>query len=85
MRSRMRTLEFATLAVFFGVALHAQAAPLTVNDAGDNGPGNCASTCTLRDAISASGSGATIAFAPGLASPITLSQGALSIDKTLTI
>jgi len=82
MRALMCTFRFAVLLVF---ALDTQAATLTVNDAGDTGPGNCASTCTLRDAISASGSGGTIAFAPGLASPITLSQGAMSIDKTLTI
>ena len=85
MRALMRTLELATFAVFLLVAPHAQATPLIVDDAGDGGPGNCASTCTLRDAISASGSGGTIAFAPGLASPITLTQGALSINKTLTI
>ena len=86
MRALMRTLEFATFAVFLVVALDAQAVPFTaVNDAGDSGPGNCASTCTLRDAISASASGGTIAFALGLASPITLTQGALSINKTLTI
>ena len=85
MRALMRTFRFAVLAVLLAFALHTQAATLTVNDAGDTGPGNCASTCTLRDAISASGSGGTIAFAPGLASPITLSQGAMSINKTLTI
>lgn len=85
MRTLMRTYQFALLAMLLVFALRAQAATLTVNDAGDSGPGSCASTCTLRDAISASGSGGTIVFAPGLASPITLSQGALSINKTLTI
>ena len=78
----MSTFRFAVLLVF---APHTQAATLTVNDAGDAGPGNCPSTCTLRAAISASESGGTIAFAPGLASPITLSQGALVLDKALTI
>jgi len=81
----MCTFRFAVLATLLVFALHTQAATLTVNDAGDNGLGNCASTCTLRDAIAASASGGTVAFAPGLASPITLSQGALSINKTLTI
>ena len=77
----MSTFRFAVLLVF---APHTQAATLTVNDAGDAGPGNCPSTCTLRAAISASESSGTIAFAPGLASPITLSQGALVLDKALT-
>jgi hypothetical protein len=81
----MCTFRFAVRAVLLVFALPTQAATLTVNDAGDPGPGNCTSTCTLRDAISASGIGGTIEFAPGLASPITLSQGVMSINKTLTI
>ena len=49
MRALMGTLRFATLAVLLVFALNAQAVPsIAVNDAGDSGPGNCASTCTLR-------------------------------------
>jgi len=82
----MKRSCLAASGLFLVCALHTQAATLiTVNDSDDAGPGNCTSTCTLRDAITASDSGGTVAFAPGLASPITLSQGALSIDKILTI
>lgn len=86
MRPPMRTFRFAALAALVVSAQTAHAVPSTVvNDAGDGGPGNCASACTLRDAISASPSGGAITFAPGLASLITLSQGKLSVNKTLTI
>jgi len=81
----MNRLCHAVSGLFLLFALHTQAATLTVNDSGDAGPGDCSSKCTLRDAIGASASGGTVAFAPGLVSPITLSQGALSIDKALTI
>jgi hypothetical protein len=73
-----------------GIALFAFAAvtnagTITVNNNGDPGSGNCASTCTLRDAIATAASGDTIVFAPGLVSPITLTQGELLIGKALTI
>ena len=38
---------------------------LTVNTIGDEGPGNCDTTCTLRDAIATVASGGTIDFALG--------------------
>ena len=63
----------------------ANANMITVNDAGDAGPGNCTSTCTLRDAIATATSGDTITFSPSLASPIALTQGELLIAKALTI
>ncbi len=63
----------------------ALAGTLTVTDPGDAGSGVCDATCTLRDAIASAGSGDTIVFAAGLTSPITLGQGALLINKTLTI
>ena len=65
----------------------ALASTLTVTDPGDAGSGVCGTTCTLRDAIASAspGGGDTIMFAPGLASPITLSQGALILNKALTV
>src|SRR6266496_6636905 len=51
---------------------------ITVTDPGDIGPG------TLRDAIAGALPGATINFAAGL-DTITLTSGALVIDKDLTI
>ena len=70
------------LAAFSG---HALGSTLTVNASSDAGPGNCNTTCTMRDAIATAASNDTIAFAPGLTSPITLSQGALVLDKALTL
>lgn len=59
---------------------------LTVNVADDPaGAGTCPTACSLRQAITAATSGATLVFDPTLASPITLSQGALLINKALTI
>jgi hypothetical protein len=66
-------------------ASNAFAGTIIVNDAGDTGPGNCATTCTLRDAIASAIADDTVQFQPGLASPITLTQGELLIDKALTI
>jgi CSLREA domain-containing protein len=63
-----------------------EAGGLLVNSAGDAGPGNCNSTCTLRDAISIASSGGSISFSAGiLPATITLTQGELAIAKPLTI
>jgi hypothetical protein len=67
----------------------AQAMPptaLTVNDSGDAGNGSCTSACTLRDAISNIAFGGTIDFAPPLLpATITLTQGQLTISKSMRI
>jgi hypothetical protein len=62
------------------------AGAVTVTVLGDTGPGNCTTTCSLRDAIATTTSGGTVDFAPGiLPGTITLTQGELVIDKSLTI
>jgi len=60
---------------------------ITVNDFGDAGPGNCATTCTLRDAIAAALASVPIkgvGFSAALGWPqtITLTQGQLTISNT---
>ena len=62
-------------------------ASVTVNDFSDAGPGNCTTTCTLRDAIStalASIPPKAVAFsaAAGWPQTIALTQGQLSINNT---
>lgn len=69
----------------FGVS---HAATVIVTNGGDGAVPVCPSVsqCTLRRAISTAGAGDTIIFAPGLyGQTITLTQGSLVIDKTLTI
>src|SRR5579864_6883871 len=61
----------------------AHAATITVNSTADNGPGNCSSTCTLRDAIAAANANDTITFS--VSGTITLTGGTLTIAKNLTI
>ena len=56
---------------------------LTVNSLLDNGPGDCTSTCTLRDAVASSSSGDTINFS--VMGTITLNGTAIYIDHHLTI
>ena len=58
-------------------------ATLTVNSLLDNGPGDCTSTCTLRDAVASSSSGDTINFS--VMGTITLNGTAIYIDHDLTI
>ncbi len=67
--------------------LQAHATTVTVNSIADNGPGNCATTCTLRDAIASAATGDSIRFDPGLAYPatITLAGQELLIYKSLNI
>jgi hypothetical protein len=89
-RKSMRSLRNAIAAlVFVAVSTAAHAAGpimLTVNDAGDAGPGNCSSVCTLRDAISNVASGGYIDFAEELLpATITLTKGPLLIVKPLSI
>jgi len=86
----MRRSHQVTAALLLGAiaaAAHASAPVLlTVNDAGDEGPGNCDSVCTLRDAIATVASGGLVDFAPQLLpATITLTHGELVILKPLNI
>ena len=65
----------------------AHAATLVVNDLGDAGPGNCATTCTLRDAIANAAPDDVVTFASTLNYPatITLAGHELLVYKNLTI
>jgi len=77
---------FAFSALLFACGSSVQATPITVNNTGDAGPGNCTSTCTLRDAVAvAAASGDTIGFVLSLPNTITLTQGELVIGKSITI
>lgn len=74
-----------TWAAMAGVA---SAATITVNTSDDPiGANLCPAVCSLRHAITAASvlGGDTIVFAPGLASPIALTQGEVPIDRPLTI
>ena len=77
------------LAAVAGIAPDATATSpilLTVNDYSDAGPGNCAATCTLRDALHDIADGGIIQFAPApVPQTITLAHGALVILKSVTI
>ena len=83
---RYHLLVFAALA---GMASNATASSpilLTVNDYGDAGPGNCAATCTLRDALHDIADGGIIEFAPApVPQTIALAHGPLVILKSVTI
>jgi CSLREA domain-containing protein len=71
---------------FVLISATARAATLVVNSTADDGNGSCtADKCTLRDAILSSASGGTIKFSVAANSAITLTNGSLSIDKTLVI
>jgi len=81
-----RALLFTTLAC---AAIDCGAGPggIVVNDFGDEGPGDCATTCTLRDAIStalASIPPKTVTFSGTASWPqtVTLTHGQLSINNT---
>jgi len=84
----IRAATFASLLAICGG--WAWAGTITVNDAGDAGPGNCTSTCTLRDAITAVAPGGSITFAIApLPATIQLVNGPgfgeLMTNKSLTI
>ena len=63
------------------------ASTIVVDDLSDGGPGNCLSSCSLRDAISSAASGDTIEFASSLSFPaaITLAGQELLVYKNVTI
>jgi CSLREA domain-containing protein len=84
---RMRSKVITWIGLGLCAVLQAHAATVTVNSTADNGPGNCATTCTLRDAIASAAAGDSIVFDPGLAYPatITLAGQELLIYKSLSI
>src|SRR5436190_1048159 len=67
----------------------ARAANIVVNSTADNGPGNCTTICTLRDAIATANAGDNIAFdyPSTFSTPqtITLTGGPLTINKNVYI
>jgi hypothetical protein len=86
----MRLSHQVTAALLLGaiaVAAHpSDPVLLTVNDAGDEGPGNCDSVCTLRDAIATVASGGVVDFAPQLLpATITLTQHEIAIPASKTV
>jgi hypothetical protein len=61
---RYHSLVLAALAGMAADATASSPILLTVNDYGDAGLGNCAATCTLRDALHDVADGGIIEFAP---------------------
>lgn len=85
MRKQALSCSGFALAAMAGVS---NAATITVNTNDDPiGANLCPAVCSLRHAITAASviGGDTIVFAPNLASPITLTQGEIQIDRPLTI
>lgn len=82
MRQHPRICVGFALSAFAAIA---SAGTITVNDAGDAGPGDCASTCTLRDAIASAATDDTINFALATPATITLNGQELLIYKSLNI
>lgn len=83
MQSKLITL----IGLAICAVLQGHAATVTVNSTADNGPGNCATSCTLRDAIASAAAGDSITFDPRLTYPatITLAGQELLIYKSLSI
>jgi CSLREA domain-containing protein len=84
----MHSKTISSIALTLCAMLQAHAATITVNTTADNGPGDCATTCTLRDAIASAAAGDTIAFDPVLITypaAITLAGQELLIYKSLNI
>jgi len=82
----MRSMRSVATGLLFGAAAApAMAGTVTVNSLGDNGPGNCSSTCTLRDAIATALVGDAIEFNIALPWTIVLNGTPLSINTQLSI
>ena len=84
----MRIMRALLFCLLLGAAADSGAPPnaVIVTDFGDAGPGNCDSTCTLRDAIvvalaSVPIKGVLFSAANGWPQTITLTQGQLSISN----
>lgn len=85
MRKQVLSCSGFALAAMAGVS---NGATITVNTNDDPiGANLCPAVCSLRHAITAASviGGDTIVFAPNLASPVTLTQGEIQIDRPLTI
>ena len=79
-------LRYSLLATILLAVTSARAATLIVNSAADDGTGTCTvNKCTLRDAILSAHSGDRITFSLAANSTIVLTNGSLSIDKSLVI
>lgn len=82
----MRSMRNVATGLLFGVAAApTMAGTVSVNSLGDNGPGDCSSTCTLRDAIATAMAGDTIEFGISLPWTIVLNGAELSINTPLSI
>src|SRR4051812_49205266 len=84
----MRTITTRILATSLTAMLLASAgaATLTVNVTTDDGSGACSpSKCTLRDAVITAHSGDQISFSLPAGSTIALTNGAVVIDKSLSL
>jgi len=84
----MRVTRALLLFLLLGAASNSGAPPnaVIVNDFGDAGPGNCSSTCTLRDAMAVALASVPIkavlfSAASGWPQTITLTQGQLAISN----
>ena len=75
-------LLFSLMLCAFG-----QASTITVDDPSDSGPGDCSTSCTLRDAIANAAPNDTIEFADTLTYPVTIKLAGqeLLVYKNLTI
>ncbi len=75
------------LAFFFGLAVNINAATLTVTKIADTDDGVCNADCSLREAISAAGSGDLIVFSSlfDSAQSIDLFLNELNVNKNVTI
>jgi hypothetical protein len=83
---RYRSFFLAALAAVVSDVIASPPILLTVNDFGDEGPGNCTATCTLRDALHDIADGGIIEFAPAVQpQTITLAHGQLTILKSMAI
>jgi CSLREA domain-containing protein len=85
MKTRVPTLLLILLCV--AAVTNSYAATLTVTKTADTSDGVCDSDCSLRDAVMAAVSGDTLVFSTLFNSPqtITLTDGQITIDKSLTI
>ena len=81
-RPRVAMVVFAAAGALV-VSHGARAATVTVNSTADNGPGNCTTTCTLRDAIATAAFADTIVFS--VVGTITLNGTVIFFVKNLTI
>lgn len=82
MKSLLRTLAGLGILAASGAA---QAATLTVNTLADDGPGNCATTCTLRDAVATAAAGDLVLVDVTGTIVLDAGKGEISVNKSLFI